>query len=78
MSLGTIRFDLKELTLDDLVWLREQLNQYSKNIEVVVSAQKHGKIDDLRFSANLHAKEWTPEATACLNTISEHFRSKAN
>ena len=77
MTLGTIRFDLKDLTLDDLIWLREQFNKYSKHVEVTVSAQKHGKIDDLRFAAALYAKEWTPEATTCLNTIAEHFKPKA-
>lgn len=78
MTLGTLRFDLKDLTLDDLVWLREQLDKYSKHVEVMVGTQKNGKIDDLRFSANLCSKEWTPEATTFFNTIMEHFKPKTN
>lgn len=78
MTLGTLRFELQDLTLNDLVWLREQLDKYSKYVEITVNARTHGKIDDLRFSAHLFSKEWTPEATACFNAIVEHFKPKTN
>ena len=74
MTLEGMRFVLKDLTLDDVVWLRDHNAKYSTLYEPAVSLTKQGAITDLQFSANVNFKSWTPDVMDCLNEILQKFQ----
>ena len=69
MTLENMRFTLKDLSLDEVVWLREHHAKNSGHYEPVVSPAKAGRINDLQFSANITFKTWKPEVMTCLTEI---------
>jgi hypothetical protein len=74
MTVEGMRFNLKELTLDDLVWLRDHYAKHSQLFDLSISIAKQGNIQELQFTANVNFKSWTPDVMNCLNEILQKYQ----
>lgn len=77
MTVEGMRFNLKDLTLDEIVWLRDHYNKYSQHFEPSVNLSKSGAIADIQFTVSVNFKTWDPTVMNCLNEILQKFKPTA-
>ena len=73
MMVEGMRFNLKELTLDDVMWLRDHHKVNAEHYQAPVTLVKPDNIADLRFSVAVNFTAWNNDIMKCLNEILSHF-----